>query len=491
MSLRFPAAASFSRIFTRSAAPCARGRTHIWLPGRVACGLLASAGCLLAGAEPPVNTPPPVVFAGSRSPATKPESDVPEYVTPRFGEALGADKGGIDFGAESRARFEHRSGAAATDFQNEDGLLGRNRIYIGMREMLDPFRFRFELLDARVYDGDIPTNTGNTNEFEVQQLLVELYQDDIFGSDLPLSARFGRQTMDLVDRRLINRTRFGNVAPEFDGFRLRLGTDQTRVEANAFAVMPAVRRLSQPDLIDDEALFFGGTATFRAVSPAFNISPYLYFLTEEPRPERTSNRDFATYGVHTFGDIPHSRFDFDVSLAGQTGEVSGSDHQAWAGHAELGYRPEIPWFSRTWVSFNYATGDGSAKDSDSQAFDPLFGDRAEFYGYAQLFSWSNLINPGVHVDFKPAPGWLVRFNYRAYWLADDSGGISGVKVPNPGGDAGDFIGQALEAKVVWNPMPKVSIEAAGSYLFEGDYLDTALPDNPNATFFYLSAMVWF
>ena len=64
-------------------------------------------------------------------------------------------------------------------------------------------------------------------------------------------------------------------------------------------------------------------------------------------------------------------------------------------------------------------------------------------------------------------------------------------MPNPGGDAGDFIGQALEAKVAWNPMPKVSIEAAGSYLFEGDYLDTALPDNPNTTFFYLSAMVWF
>jgi hypothetical protein len=457
---------------------------------RITCGLLAAAGSALAG-EPPASPPPAAVYAGSRSPATKPESDIPEYVTPRFGSVVGAEKGGIDLGAEFRARYEHRSGAAATDFQNEDGQLGRNRIYIGMRELLDPFRFRFELLDARVYDGDIPENTGNTNEIEVQQLLVELYQDAIFGSDLPLSARFGRQTMDLVDRRLVNRTRFGNVAPEFDGFRLRLGTDQTPIEANAFAVMPAVRRLSQLDLMDDEAWLFGGTATFRTASPACNLSPYLLVLSENPRPERASDREFATYGLHTFGDIPGGRFDYDLDVAGQTGEVSGVDHQAWAGHAELGYRPETPWFSRAWISFNYATGDGDTTDGKSQAFDPLFGDRAEFYGYAQLFSWSNMINPGAHVDFKPAPGWLLRFNYRAYWLADDAGGISGVKVPNPGGGSGDFIGQALEAKVAWNPLPKITLEAAGSYLFEGDYLDAALPGSPNTTFFYLSAMASF
>jgi hypothetical protein len=199
-------------------------------------------------------------------------------------------------------------------------------VYVGIRDVIDPVRVRFELQDSRRYGSGLPESTSTVNEFEVQQLLLELYYDDVLGA--PFSLRVGRHSFDLVDRRLVTRNRFGNTANAFDGVRLRLGDEASPVEVNAFAFMPPIRRTDSPDIIDDEALFAGAAVSIRTWSPAVTLEPYVYSLTESERPERETNRDFVTAGVHIFGDIGATRWDYDVDMALQTGEVDNVGHDA-------------------------------------------------------------------------------------------------------------------------------------------------------------------
>jgi hypothetical protein len=147
--------------------------------------------------------------------------------------------------------------------------------------------------------------------------------------------------------------------------------------------------------------------------------------------------------------------------------------------------------SRVWAAFNYASGDDNPDNGASGAFDPLFGSRAEFYGYSQLVRWSNIINPSVHVELVPFENAIVRLNYRVYWLDSAKGALSGTSFEDPEGSAGKFVGQEIEAKLIWSPLDWLTLEAAGAYLFSGEFVDDTLPDAPETAFFYVSGMVRF
>ena len=62
-------------------------------------------------------------------------------------------------------------------------------------------------------------------------------------------------------------------------------------------------------------------------------------------------------GLHGFGEIGDSGFDWDFNAAFQWGDRAGSRHRAWALHAELGKSFEHPWKPRLAAWLNYATGD--------------------------------------------------------------------------------------------------------------------------------------
>ena len=172
----------------------------------------------------------------------------------------------LDVGLDFRTRYEYRendyrpSATEKTGFrENPDNLwLLRTRAYLGVKEILDPLRFAVEFEDARSYNGLYNRTEADVNEFELIQGYAELYFDNVFGHNHPLSVRAGRQHLELLDRRLIGNNQFRNTTNNFEGFRVQLGKKQNSWHLDTFALKPVERLKYNFDQHDEDTWIYGG-----------------------------------------------------------------------------------------------------------------------------------------------------------------------------------------------------------------------------------------
>ncbi|MCB9849508.1 MAG: alginate export family protein [Phycisphaerales bacterium] len=426
-------------------------------------------------------------YPSSKSPATNRFGDRPNYFTD-VSKLMddGEDWSWFDLGVEHRTRFELRD-----DFYNAGGdsdrrFLMRSRAYLGVRKVMDPLRFGFEFQDSRAFGNDFPETTGDVNEHELLQAFGELYFEDPLGDGEPLSFRVGRMSFDAVDRRLVARNRFRNSTNSFDGFRLRIGDEQSVWEIDTFAFQPVERRERQFDHGDDERWFYGITGYWRGWSPNITLEPY-YFILDEDRKGRTrQDREIHTLGVHGFGLFGDSGFDYDFDVAGQFGEVGSDNHCAFAAHAEVGYSFDHAWKPRLAAMFDYATGDENPNDGSSERFDRLFGAAHNFYGHSDQFIWSNTINPALYLSLKPTNQLHVEGFYRAYWLESDRDSWASTGLVDRDGRSGNFVGQELDVRVRYKIDPRALLDIGYAHFFPGDVPRNTSADADDSDFFYVA-----
>jgi hypothetical protein len=89
------------------------------------------------------NTDKPVA---TRSLAANRVAEVPDYA-----HSLAADTGWLDFGLESRTRYEMRDHDYTRGLMHDHALVTRNLLYLGIKEVTDPLRLAFELQDSRSF----------------------------------------------------------------------------------------------------------------------------------------------------------------------------------------------------------------------------------------------------------------------------------------------------------------------------------------------------
>lgn len=150
----------------------------------------------------------------------------------------------------------------------------RTRAYLGVKEILDPLRFAVEFEDARSYNGLYNRTDADVNEFEIIQGYAELYFDNVFGHNHPLSFRAGRQHLELLDRRLIGNNQFRNTTNNFEGFRVQLGKKQNSWHLDTFALKPVERLKYNFDQHDEDTWIYGGVLNLRRWSEFVTIQPY-------------------------------------------------------------------------------------------------------------------------------------------------------------------------------------------------------------------------
>ena len=93
-------------------------------------------------------------FRPSSSYSTQPESDPPRYVRTLSKTGIEAYKDitWLDVGLDHRTRYEFRSNdIRRTDLRLDEPFLLRTRAYLGIKEILDPFRGAVEFQDSRRY----------------------------------------------------------------------------------------------------------------------------------------------------------------------------------------------------------------------------------------------------------------------------------------------------------------------------------------------------
>ena len=425
----------------------------------------------------------------TRSVAANRIAEIPSYT-----HELGNDVNWLEFGMESRTRYEYRwDDYGSLDLLTDDALVTRNLLYVGIKHALDPFRLVAEMEDSRRFMSDRIDNPSLEDHWEPLQAYGQLYFDDVFGT-APFSLSFGRMAFDAVDRRLISRNRNRNTINAFDGLRLRLGDEVAPWEVDLFATRPVERTLGGIDSLDKssgDAMFYGITGYWRKWSPNIVLEPYWLWLDQDQFLGLPLSKNLHTFGLHAYGQWGSEKaWDYDLSVAGQVGSAQELDQRAWAAHVETGYTFANAWKPRLALWLNYATGDRDPDDGSNQRFDPLFGASYAFYGYTSYFSWQNTINPALRLSFAPSKSIKCEICHRGIWLdsANDVWGKAARR--DKTGGSGSYVGQETDARIGWQVCKNFDIDIAYAHFFPGSFVEQS-GASPQSDFVQIAATVRF
>lgn len=439
----------------------------------------------------------------SNSYATNPDSDPPRYVRQLSDIGVEAFKDVIwlDIGFEHRTRYEWRNNDIRRIEGGEDNpFFLRNRAWIGIKNILDPFRFAVEFQDSRVYNNKHAITDQERNEFDLLNAYGELNFKkalgvDDRGNDRPIRFRVGRMAYEVTDRRFIARNEWRNTTNTFEGFRLNLGKEANDWELDLFGMQPVRRLQTKFDEANDHLWFFGAIGTLRKWSDIATLQAYYMGQkqTADPNGFTATNRldrQIHMPGFRIYGKAAHY-FDFDVSYNHQLGFSGANRVDAHGYTIELGKTFDHAWKPRVNLFYGYATGDKNPTDNVDNRFD-------RFFGFARPWSadhyviYENLKAPKIRFEFQPTQKLGFEMGYGGYWLASKTdrmfdildGNISNT-VRDPGfnrdrtGQSGDFGGHSFEGRIRYQPTPRINTILGYTHFTAGEFVKNRIAAAPH------------
>lgn len=453
----------------------------------------------------------------------EPEPDPPSYVRnlskTQFEQFR--DVEWLDVGLDFRTRYEYRendlrrrtdptTGSTLTTFRNDpDNLwLLRTRGYVGVKDILDPLRFAVEFEDSRSYNGLYERTDSDINEFELIQGYAELYFDNALGHNRPLSVRAGRQSLELLDRRLIGNNQFRNTTNNFEGYRVQFGKKQNSWHLDTFALQPVERLKYDFDRPDEDTWIYGGVLSLRKWSEFITIQPYFLGRKTNGDPynriaaNRKNDMDIYAPGLRVYGLFGTSGFDFDTDINKQFGRFGYTrtgvaqqlnlQHDALAYSLELGYSFDHDWKPRASLYYGFGTGDKNPNRNASSGSNERFD---AFYGFNQpwsrndYFSWDNVHAPKARLEFTPYKDVRIDTGYNAYWLESETEAWNRANLRDTTGRSGSFLGHEFDIRLRHKLNPYADWSLSYARFTPGDFTESqARANGPFTTepsnFFY-------
>ncbi len=502
----------------------------------------------------PETTKRPRILSGTyyeapRSNSTTRDPDPPKYAG-NFSQSWLSRIGGIykpqhlawlDIGLETRIRYEYRDndlrsvdeGDPARSSpswrtpqtqriynQTDNVFLQRTRLYVGVKEVLDPFRFAIEIADTRRYAGTnfrpVP-NGDEINALEPIRLYGELHFDELLAHDprgnaRPVRLRYGIHNFEFLDRRLIASNQWRNTANTFLGFHGAIGQDSNDWSLDLLALQPLKRFEYERDRATEPVWVFAAIGHWRGWSEFLTLEPF-YFQRRNPRfidsgGKAVSERLVHAPGVRAYGTVGKTGFDFDASVIPQFGSKAaitagdlGSKETASATRraeniralgytGELGYTfSENPWKPRLSIFYGYASGDklanrtfGAGGPTGASQFDLTDNRFDRFYGFQRPWSaqdyvvFENISSPKARLEFRPRKDLRVDLGYSWYWLAGGTdryfranGGVSTGRDYTE--KFGKHIGNEADIRARYAPTRNTEIVLGYSFFKAGAYTE--------------------
>jgi len=319
----------------------------------------------------------------------------------------------VDWDASLRIRGEAKENLNFSDSQQNYSLL---RSRIGAEFTFTPqWSLSTQLQDTRVFDVDSNT-TPNINDSALDQPFaddLDIHRLALTYSHKNVAIKFGRQKLNLGDKRLVASLEWVNTARVHGGIRLDYKTDNSKI--NVFA--------TELVSIDPNNLNDGADTGNRYFDSQFNGAFFeqkkfadLDVFQAWWLQRRNSNFDDD---VHTLGfrlqeQIANWTVEAQASL--QTGDFGGADHRAAMAQASL-TRPIGSGIAS--LSVAWASGDDDPNDSEHQTFDNLYSLNHAYYGYIDLLSLQNLRT--VELNYRRAlldQKLKFRAALNGFWLDD-------------------------------------------------------------------------
>lgn len=452
-------------------------------------------------AEPPPPPPPsPTVFVEAKSYSTKPETDPPRYV--RTLNKTGFDSlqslDWLDLGFEYRTRFEVRADDLRRPLMDSAGvpyddvdlpLLLRARLFVAIKEIVDPFRLTIEMQDSRRYVSQFPEDDRDWNVFEPIQAFAELHFKNGLGAQRPLCLRAGRMAFEVLDRRLIARNEWRNTTNTFQGFRATAGRDDNVWALDLFALQPLVRKLHDLDETTEGQWFFGAIGAWRGWSRFVTLQPYWFWLKQDAdMAKMLPRRNIHAAALRGYGIVGKTGLDYDASVVLQLGSDAGRTHRSLGLASEVGYTFESKLVPRLSAFYGYGGGDENPMDDRNQRFERFFG-FARPWSNNDYFRWENLHAPKLRLELSPSKRLRGDGGYSAFWLASATDRWNNANLRDPMGQSGTFIGHELDFRVRWRIVPQVDVTVGYAYFNPGAF-PSNLGRSKSSHFAYLEVSVW-
>ncbi len=452
---------------------------------------------------PDANKQPTSYHRRSNSYASNPDTDPPRYVRrlSDIGVESFKDITWLEIGLEHRTRYEWRNNDMRRVEGGEDNpIFLRNRAWIGIKDILDPFRFAVEFQDSRVVNNKHAITDQERNEYDLLNAYGELYFKKGLGvddrnQDRPIRFRVGRMSYETTDRRFIARNEWRNTTNTFEGFRLNLGREANDWELDLFGMQPVRRLQTKFDEANDKLWFYGGIGTWRKWSDIATIQTYYMGQKQQGDPNGFTNTNKLDREIHMPGFRVYGKagniVDFDVSYNHQLG-VSGTNRVDAQGYTiEIGRNFDYAWKPRLSAFYGYASGDKDPNDGVDNRFD-------RFFGFARPWSadhyviYENVKAPKVRLEISPTQKLGFEFGYGGYWLASSTdrmfdvldGNISNT-VKDPGfnrdrtGQSGDFGGHAFEGRIRYQPIPRITTTLGYTHFTAGEFIKKRIAASPS------------
>ena len=391
-------------------------------------------------------------------------------------------------------RYEALEGQVRPRFNASDDLLSlKSTLFLEHRR--GPLRLGAEVNDSRAWGANrrTPIGTGDVNTFELTQIYAAIDVEDSAAGPVRLKA--GRFLLNLGSRRLVAASDERNTTNSYAGLRAEFapyGVTTTLVYVRPRLRLPddldsLLDNRHRPDR-DSRALeLWGGTAIRQDTLFGAALEGSYFRLRERDAPGRpTRDRDLETLGVRILRAPTPGRWDYEVEVVGQRGEISQGvapndprlPVRAGFLHAEAGHTAPSAWRPRISAEFDLATGDKPG--GVYGRFDTLFGSRRADLAPAGLYSAigrSNIVSPGLRLEITPSPRWDGFVGARALWLQARQDAFSTTGVSDPAGASGRFAGLQADGRIRrWLIPDRLRAEINGVWLNKGHFLRRA----PNA-----------
>jgi hypothetical protein len=399
----------------------------------------------------------------------------------------------LDLAFEQRTRFEYldepfRPGESDTQSQ----VPQRTRLRLGA-DAPAGIRFLVELQDSRTWSDGPDDFTGTTiDKLSFAQAFASWTGRELFDTSLRADVHVGRMSLDFGSRRLVARSRFRNTTSAFDGVHVALG-DPAGWRVRGFWVRPVLLDPSYWENESEGQQRFWGAAFEDERVPWLNLDVYYFGLHDELEAGSSLARRYHTFGARSLRPPKPGQWDYELEAMGQLGDrtlLRGTpaapadlDHQAFAGHFEVGYTCSSAWTPRLAFQLEYASGTPAAAGDVSHTFDPLFGARrgdliaTGMYG---PFRRSNILSPGLRLQVAPRPDLRAWLKVRYWQLAQEKDAFVSTGLRDAAGESGERLGTDVELAVTWTPRPWLILETGYDHWWKGTYLDGVASPTPAA-----------
>lgn len=381
------------------------------------------------------------------------------------------------FTGEERIRAE---GVTGSGFQADhgDGYM-LNRFRFDMKLLPSSWlSFEFQTQDARAFwKEQHPYAPPYQDTWDLRLAYVQLGNLEKYHA----AFRAGRQELAFGDERLIGSSNFTNVARSFDGYRAMFQQGKFRLDAFAASVVVLVDGQvgghTPGNYID------GLYGQLQDVIPHATLQPYFLWRRSPSQKMENgglANEHFGTTGFRWVGKLPLG-FDYNSEMAIQRGSLGADRIASWASHLSMGYK--IPRFAapatRYIVEYNFASGDGNAKDGVHGTFDQLYATSHDKLDLADQVGWKNIQHFRTGPEFIISRRFASSIKYSDYWLANAHDALynaSGAVVTrSANGSAGRWVGQEFDGTLVYSLTRTSQLGGGFGYLLPGTFLKLTTP----------------